>query len=95
MSLYARCYNEARTHLSLTKDAPIRRPIERFGRAIVEAHCRRPASSLRSSVLLGRHTQKRKQQGNLCAICHQTLQGIFHGNGDYTLAGIPLVSIAH
>ena len=28
--------NEARTHLSLGKDAPISRPIERFGRVIAE-----------------------------------------------------------
>jgi hypothetical protein len=29
-------YNEARTHLSLGKDALINRPIERFGRVISE-----------------------------------------------------------
>jgi hypothetical protein len=32
VSLYASYYNEARTHLSLAKDAPISRPIEQFGR---------------------------------------------------------------
>lgn len=32
--LYASYYNEARTHLSLAKDAPISRPIARFGRII-------------------------------------------------------------
>ena len=31
-----RYYNEARAHLSLAKDAPISRPIERFGRVIAE-----------------------------------------------------------
>jgi transposase InsO family protein len=36
MSLYASYYNEARTHLSLGKDAPITRPIEQFGRIIAE-----------------------------------------------------------
>jgi hypothetical protein len=36
VSLYARYYNEARTHLSLAKDAPIHRPIECFGRIIAE-----------------------------------------------------------
>jgi transposase InsO family protein len=36
LSLYAGCYNEARTHLSLAKDAPISRPIDRFGRIIAE-----------------------------------------------------------
>jgi transposase InsO family protein len=36
VSLYVRYYNEARTHLSLAKDAPISRPIERFGRVIAE-----------------------------------------------------------
>jgi hypothetical protein len=32
VSKYASYYNEARTRLSLYKDAPISRPIERFGR---------------------------------------------------------------
>jgi transposase InsO family protein len=36
VSLYVRYYNGARTHLSLAKDAPISRPIERFGRVIAE-----------------------------------------------------------
>jgi hypothetical protein len=29
-------YNKARRHLSLARDAPISRPIERFGRIIAE-----------------------------------------------------------
>ncbi len=32
VSMHASYYNEARTHLSLGKDAPISRPIARFGR---------------------------------------------------------------
>jgi transposase InsO family protein len=36
LSLYASYYNEARTHLSLAKDAPIGRRIERFGRVTTE-----------------------------------------------------------
>jgi hypothetical protein len=36
VSMYASHYNEARTHLSLGKDAPISRPIEQFGRVIAE-----------------------------------------------------------
>ena len=36
VSFYASYYNEARTHLSLAKDAPIRRPIEPFGCAIAK-----------------------------------------------------------
>jgi transposase InsO family protein len=36
VSKYVSYYNEARTHLSLGKDAPISRPIERFGSVIVE-----------------------------------------------------------
>jgi hypothetical protein len=36
MSMYAGYYNEARTHLSLGKDAPISRPIEQFGRIIAQ-----------------------------------------------------------
>jgi hypothetical protein len=31
LSRYASCYNEVRTHVSLEKDAPCGRPIERFG----------------------------------------------------------------
>jgi hypothetical protein len=36
VSKYASYYNEARTHLSLAKDAPISRPIEPFGSINVE-----------------------------------------------------------
>jgi hypothetical protein len=36
VSLYASYYNQARTHLSLGKDAPISRPIDCFGRIIAE-----------------------------------------------------------
>ena len=36
VSLYAGYYNKARTHLSLDKDAPISRPIDRFSRIIAE-----------------------------------------------------------
>jgi hypothetical protein len=35
-SLYASYYNGARTHLSLAKDAPISRSIERYGRITAE-----------------------------------------------------------
>jgi hypothetical protein len=31
---YIKCYNEARTHLSLDKDAPIRRAVERAGHIV-------------------------------------------------------------
>jgi len=43
VSLYASYYNEARTHLSLGKDAPLSRPIDCFGRIIAEPIGRRPA----------------------------------------------------
>ncbi|MGH6933897.1 MAG: integrase core domain-containing protein [Dongiaceae bacterium] len=36
MAAYATYYNQARTHLSLDKDAPISRPIERIGRIIAQ-----------------------------------------------------------
>ncbi len=36
MSAYANYYSQARTHLSLGKDAPISRPIERLGRIITQ-----------------------------------------------------------
>jgi hypothetical protein len=31
LTAYATYYNDARTHLALGKDAPVRRPIQRFG----------------------------------------------------------------
>jgi transposase InsO family protein len=31
---YAAYYNQARTHLALQKNAPIKRPVQRFGRII-------------------------------------------------------------
>jgi len=34
LQAYLAYYNEARTHLSLGKDTPIHRPIQRFGRII-------------------------------------------------------------
>jgi transposase InsO family protein len=34
MTMYARYYNEARTHLALRKDSPIGRPMERLGQII-------------------------------------------------------------
>ena len=36
LSKYASYYNEVRTHLSLGKDAPCTRPIERFGDIIAQ-----------------------------------------------------------
>ena len=36
VSMYAGYYNEARTHLSLGKDASVPRPVEQFGRVIAE-----------------------------------------------------------
>ena len=36
LSKYACSYNEVRTHLALRKDAPCRRPIERFGDIIAQ-----------------------------------------------------------
>jgi hypothetical protein len=37
LSKYASYYNEARTHVSLGKDAPYTRPIERFGTVVAHA----------------------------------------------------------
>jgi len=34
MTAYADYYNETRTHLSLGKDAPMGRPLERFGHIV-------------------------------------------------------------
>jgi transposase InsO family protein len=35
LAAYAGYYNEVRTHLSLAKDAPLRRPVQRFGEIAV------------------------------------------------------------
>jgi len=34
---YASCYNTARTHRSLNKDAPVSRPVQRIGRIVSHA----------------------------------------------------------
>ena len=34
LSAYAAYYNHARTHLALQKDAPLQRPVQRFGRIV-------------------------------------------------------------
>lgn len=36
MTAYKAYYNEARTHLSLSKDTPLGRPIERIGRIVAQ-----------------------------------------------------------
>jgi len=41
--LYPRFYNKTRTHLTLAKEAPVSRPIERFG-CVIAARGWRPAS---------------------------------------------------
>ena len=37
MSVYRGYYNATRTHLALENDAPLRRPVERFGQIIAQA----------------------------------------------------------
>jgi hypothetical protein len=54
MSMYAGYYNQARTHLALRKDAPVSRSIERLGRIIAQPGA---ASSLRTNLIFGRHSQ--------------------------------------
>jgi hypothetical protein len=36
MSVYCGYYNAVRTHLAPEKDAPLRRPVERFGQIIAQ-----------------------------------------------------------
>jgi hypothetical protein len=52
--MYAGYNNEARTHLSLGKDAPISRPTERFGHVVARAPGWRPASPRCSNLAFGR-----------------------------------------
>jgi hypothetical protein len=57
---YATYYNEVRTHVSLGKDAPCRRPVERLGDIVaypVRGHGRRA----------GYHTPWPSSGGGLCA----------------------------
>ena len=53
---YQRYYNEARTHLSLSKDAPISRAVQAVGRIVCQAAPRRIAPSIRPDLISGRDT---------------------------------------
>ena len=57
---YASYYNRSRTHLSLNKDAPTRRPVHTLGKHRSEARPRRPASSLRSYLIFDRDNCSRR-----------------------------------
>jgi hypothetical protein len=58
MAAYKAYYNEARTHLSLSKDTPLGRPIERIGRIIARPMMRRPASPIRPNLVFGRRSYR-------------------------------------
>ena len=51
---YAEYYNRFRTHLSLDKDSPLRRPVQSDGVLRRVPHFRRPAPFIRADVILGR-----------------------------------------
>jgi len=46
-------YNESRPHVSLAKDAPNRRPIERFGGIVAHANPRWITSPVRTNLVFG------------------------------------------
>jgi transposase InsO family protein len=52
---YAGYYNELRTHLSLDKDSPTDRPIQRFGQLATRPNSRPTPSSLRADIIFSRH----------------------------------------
>ena len=52
---YAGYYNDFRTHLSLVKDSPDHRPIQRFGRLTNQPILGGTSSSLLSDIVSGRH----------------------------------------
>ena len=49
---YMTYYNEARTHLSLNKDAPIPREVQGVGRILAKPHLGGPASLIRSELFI-------------------------------------------
>jgi hypothetical protein len=51
---YMEYYNAVRTHLSLAKDAPVRRLIQRTGRIQVRARSWRATPSIRTDLIFGR-----------------------------------------
>jgi len=57
LAKYATYYNEGRTHLSLGKDAPYTRPIERFGDIVCASDPWRVAPSVRSNLVFGSDTR--------------------------------------
>jgi hypothetical protein len=49
-------YNEARTHLSLSKEAPIPREVQGVGRIFCKATSRRTASPIRPDLIYDKYT---------------------------------------
>ncbi|MFZ2081118.1 MAG: hypothetical protein WAV38_31620, partial [Xanthobacteraceae bacterium] len=56
LTLYAIYYNESRTHLSLHKDAPLHRAIQRSGTVVAMPRLGWTASSLRADMIFGKDT---------------------------------------
>src|SRR6266540_5608138 len=54
LTTYFSYYNETRTHLSLDKDAPLRRAVQRRGNHCRYAHSVWAASSRRADMIFGR-----------------------------------------
>jgi transposase InsO family protein len=57
LAKYATYYNEVRTHVSLGKDAPCRRPVERLGDIVAYPVLWRTTPSLCSNLVFGSDSQ--------------------------------------
>src|SRR4051794_21586439 len=57
---YASCYNGTRTHWSLDKDAPVRRPVSEDWQAAITSHSWRTSSPIRPVLVFGTHRRQRR-----------------------------------
>ena len=55
---YQSYYNEVRTHLSLSKDAPVSRAVQAVGDIVAKPHPRRIAPPIRSDLIFGRDNDR-------------------------------------
>src|ERR1700738_614771 len=55
---YMKYYNGARTHLSLEKDAPVSRAVERAGQILCHPNSRRATSRICSNLIYDRHRER-------------------------------------
>jgi hypothetical protein len=74
---YMQYYNEVRTHLSLNKDAPVSRAVDRAGRHSLSPNPGRTSSSVCQDLIYDRHRSSRCSLDDIIASCRDHI-----GDGD-------------